>query len=144
MKRTGSGSLCTAGPDALRLHGARSPIRGPRCDAQGAPSDHVPYVKPAKKVWAHVSRALTRDRSAVANDCRNLSNNVPAEATRVKDMLAAVALSEAVYRLVDNGPEAAAAHANEILATLPRSTLCVIQLQCSLETASHRYDVTRL
>lgn len=51
-----------------------------------------------------------------------------------------MALSESIYRLVDDGPVAAVAHANHILSGVPSADVPPINVQCSLSSVPHRYD----
>lgn len=60
-------------------------------------------------------------------------------AAGVQDLVVAMALSEAVYRLMDAGEDAALSHIDTILAILPASTVPALQVQCSLPSVSHRY-----
>jgi hypothetical protein len=57
----------------------------------------------------------------------------------MQDVVYAVALSEAVYKLVDIGPEGAVDHANSILAKIPPGVTTSLKFQCSVENVSHRY-----
>jgi hypothetical protein len=57
----------------------------------------------------------------------------------LQDVVHAVALSEAVYKLVDVGPEGAVDHANSILSKLPPGVTTPLKFQCSVSTVSHRY-----
>ena len=56
----------------------------------------------------------------------------------MQDIVFSVALSEAVYRLVDSGPQAAVDHANSILAELPDDIVSSIRFQCSNAGVPHR------
>ena len=58
----------------------------------------------------------------------------------MQEMVYAVALSEAIYRLVDDGPVAAVSHANHILSGVPSADIPPINVQCSLSSVPHRYD----
>eukprot|EP00892_Ulva_mutabilis_P003885 jgi/Ulvmu1/1869/UM012_0025.1 len=69
------------------------------------------------------------------------SMTLPSERSRLQEMIYAVALSEAVYRLVDDGPVAAVAHANHILSGVPSADIPPINVQCSLLSVPHRYLV---
>ena len=70
--------------------------------------------------------------------CTLQANDTP---ERLQDIVRAVALSEAVYKLVDVGNAAAVGHVNAIMADLPGSFSTPISCQCSVTTVPHRYIV---
>jgi hypothetical protein len=56
----------------------------------------------------------------------------------VQDLVLSAALSEAVYKLTDIGPEAVPEHVDSILAELPPSARLPVTTQCSREGVPHR------
>lgn len=59
----------------------------------------------------------------------------------VQDILTAVALSESVYKMVDESPQTVVNHVNDIMSTFPAHARVRLTVQCSLAGVPHRYLV---